>query len=296
MKILLANVGNIRRNEIRTLAAALNENHTVTIVSMAAESSFKGQAFSYGGTPVRANPVAYVDVIKNTTADADPRGFDGINAYEFYATPADAVSVALCQVLAHERPDLCIAGIGNGTHFAQDIFCSSNIGMAMEAAFFGVPSICVAIPQCVGGHTAAECAPAVKFIMHNLEKFAAAKLPEHTFLNINIPAVSRYQDLKGVKITRLGWIGNIQPEFEEKTDSKGEKYFWAKNVLREGSGGEGTDIDAFNRGFVSVTPINCDATDYEQLEKYHETENSQHKKSNAAVNSFKKQEKGAVPQ
>jgi len=267
MKILIANVGNIRRNEIKTLAAALNKNNTVTIVTMAVESSYKGQAFSYSGTPVRANPVLYSDVLKNTSA-ADTKAYEGINAYEFYATPADAVSIALGEILSHDRPDLVIAGIGNGTHMGQDIFCSSNIGMAMEAAFFRVPSISIAIPMKVGGHTEEECSPAVKFIEKNLEKLAALNLPKHSFLNINIPAVSKYEDLKGIKNTRLGWIDSLINEFTENTDHKGGKYYWAKNLSREAAGAEGTDTHAFSNGFISITPINYDLTDYDELEKY----------------------------
>jgi 5'-nucleotidase len=271
MKILIANVGNIRRNEIKTLAASLNKNHTVTIVSMAVESSYKGQAFSYSGSPVRANPVLYTEVLKNTSV-SDTKDFEGINAYEFYATPADAVSIALGEILAHDRPDFVIAGIGNGTHMGQDIFCSSNIGMAMEAAYFGVPSISIAIPMKVGGHTEDECKPAVKFIERNLEKLAALELPKHSFININIPAVAKYEDLKGVKVTHLGWIEHLINEFDEHTDHKGEKYYWAKNLSRETQGKEGTDIHAFNDGFVSVTPVNYDLTDYRELEKYQKTE------------------------
>lgn len=266
MKILIANVGNIRRNSIKALAASLNKNHKVTIVSMAVESSFKGQAFSYTGVPIRGNQVAYKDVIKNTSA-TDTKKFDGINAYEFYGTPADAVSIMIGEVLAHDRPDLVIAGIGNGVHMGQDIFCSSNIGMAMEAAYFNVPAISVAIPYKVGGHSEADCDTAVRFLEKNLNTFAAMKLPKHSFLNINIPGVP-YEKLKGIKVTRLGWIDPLINEFEEKKDHKGKTYYWAKQISREAESTEGTDVHAFANGFVSVTPISYDPTDYEELDRY----------------------------
>jgi 5'-nucleotidase len=267
MKILIANVGNIRRNEIKSLALALNKRHKVTICSMAIESSFKGQAFSYCGSPIRMNPVLYKNVIKNMAKLDDPKAFDGIYAYEFYGTPADAVSIMLGDIISHERPDLVIAGIGNGVHMGQDIFCSSNIGMAMEATYFNVPAISIAIPYKAGGHTEAECETAVDFIEKNLITLAALNLPKHTFLNINVPDLP-YEKLKGIKVTRLGWISPIINEFEERTDHKGKKYYWAKNVAREGEGDEGTDTHAFDNGFVSITPINYDPTDYTELDKY----------------------------
>jgi len=267
MKILIANVGNVRRNEIKALAHALNKRHKVTICSMAVESSFKGQAFSYCGTPIRMNSVIYKDVIKSMSKNEDTSAFEGIYAYEFYGTPADAVSIMLGDIMAHERPDIVIAGIGNGVHMGQDIFCSSNLGMAFEAAYFGVPSMSVAIPYKPGGHSEAECETAVKFIERNLLTLATVNLPKHSFLNINIPNLP-YDQLKGIKITRLGWINPIINEFEAKVDHKGKKYYWAKNVTRDGEGKEGTDTNAFDNGYVSITPINYDPTDYDELEKY----------------------------
>lgn len=266
MKILIANVGNIRRNEIKTLAASLNKSHKVTICSMAVESSFKGQAFSYTGTPIRGNQIAYKDVIKNTS-NTDTKLFEGINAYEFYGTPADAVSIMLGEILAHDKPDLVIAGIGNGIHMGQDIYCSSNIGMALEAAYFNIPAISVAIPYKVGAHTEQECETAVKFLEKNLEKLIAIKLPKHSFLNINIPG-EKYEKLKGIKVTRLGWINPLINEFEEKQDHKGRKYYWAKLISRESKSEEGTDVHAFANGYVSITPINYDPTDYEELDRF----------------------------
>jgi len=267
MKILIANVGNIRRNEIKALALALNKRHKVTICSMAVESSFKGQAFSYCGSPVRMNPVLYKNVIRNMSRTDDITAFDGIYAYEFYGTPADAVSIMLGEIIAHDRPDLVIAGIGNGVHMGQDIFCSSNIGMAFEAAYFGIPSISVAIPYKPGGHTEAECETAARFMERHVIGLATVGLPKHTFLNINIPDVP-FEELKGFKVTRLGWISPVINEFDVRTDHKGKKYYWAKNVAREGEGGAGTDVHAFDNGYVSITPINYDPTDYDELERF----------------------------
>jgi len=273
MKILIANVGNIRRNEIKALALALNKRHKVTICSMAVESSFKGQAFSYCGSPIRMNPVLYKNVIRNMSQTEDVKAFDGIYAYEFYGTPADAVSIMLGDIMAHERPDLVIAGIGNGVHMGQDIFCSSNIGMAMEAAYFNIPAISIAIPYKPGGHTESECETAVKFLERNLIALAAVGLAKHSFLNINIPDLP-YEKLKGTRVTRLGWITPVINEFEERTDHKGKKYYWAKNVTRESEGEVGTDTHAFDNGFVSITPINYDPTDYDELERFTDIQNS----------------------
>jgi len=149
----------------------------------------------------------------------------------------------------------------------QDIFCSSNIGMAMEAAYFNVPVVCVGMEKRLGGHSAEECMPAVKFVEKNIEKLGGLKLPKHTFLNINVPTVADYKELKGVIVARLGWLDLINA-FEEKVDHKGQKYYWAKYVAREGKADEGTALHAYKNGFVAITPINYDPTSYMELSRY----------------------------
>ena len=258
MNILIANVGNVRSNELKALATALGKKHSVTIASMAIDSSYKGQAFSYSGVPVCANYILYSEGKSKS---------ERIRAFEFYSTPADAVSVVLGEIMEHEHPDIVICGINNGIHMGQDIYCSSNIGMAMESVYFGVPAIAVGIEKRIGGHSEMECANAAKFIEKNIEKLATLKLPKHTFLNINIPTVDSYSKLKGVKITHLGWL-NLINEFEEKIDHKGQKYYWAKKVERKSEVEEGTAMHAYENGYVTITPINYDATSYEELRRY----------------------------
>lgn len=269
MNILIANVGNVRSNEIKVLAEALNKKHTVTIACMAVDSSCKGQSFSLCGNPVRVSQFIYKDVIKNTK-NVTPKALeavDGIMAYEFYSTPADAVSIMLGEIMAHTRPDIVICGINNNVHMGQDIYMSSNIGMAMEAGFFNVPSIAVGIERRPGGHTEEECANAVKFIERNIEKIAALKLPTDTFLNINIPTVEKYSDLKGVKIVPLGKLTPLN-QFEERTDPVGGKYYWASLVERKSISESNSCICAFEAGYVAVTPISYDATCRKTLSDY----------------------------
>lgn len=272
MNILIANVGNVRSNEIKALAEALNKKHTVTIACMAIDSSCKGQSFSLCGNPVRVSQFVYKDVIRNTknvtqkTLDA----VDGIMAYEFYSTPADAISIMLGEIMMSRRPDLVICGINNNTHMGQDIYMSSNIGMAMESAFFSVPSITVGIERRTGGHTETECASAVRFIEKNLEKIAALKIPTHTFLNINIPTVDKYEDIKGVKIVPMGQMTLIN-QFEEKTDPAGGKYYWASCVERKSTGENDACIKAFEEGFISIMPISYNATCLATLKTFEES-------------------------
>ena len=280
MNILIANVGNIRVNEIKCLAEVLNKKHNVTIAAMAVGSSTMGQAFSGGSNPVRVSPLLYKEVVKNTfwVAVKDVKelsmnksklgAFDNIAAYEFYTNPADAISIMLGELMLTKRPDLVICGINNGVHFGQDIYSSSNIGMAMEAGFFRIPAIAIGVERQVGGHSEEQLAPAVKFIEKNIAAIAKLKLSTHTFLNINIPLVEKCADFKGVKVTRMGKLSQLS-EYEEKTDVRGNKYYWAKNTVRENTDKDDESARAwYDKRYITITPISYDATDYKSVEDW----------------------------
>ena len=287
MNILIASVGNINRNCIKVLAQELNKKHKVTIISMASYSSHRGLAFSFRDIPVRVNPVMYKDIVKNSAwiCGKDPKqlaAFDGIAAYEFDSNPADAIAVMLCDIIAHKKPDLVICGISNGVHMGQDIYCSSNIGMAMEATFFDIPAIAVAVEQKFGGHSEQSVANAAQFIVKNVDAFAKLKLPKHTFLNINIPTVEKYKDFKGVKVAKMGHMTPLSL-YVERVDGNGGKYYWADNVTRVGiTEGEEYARPWFDKGWITVVPLNYDATDYDAVKDW----------NNDVIKNIRKDEKG----
>jgi len=285
MDILIANVGNIRASEIKVLAEALNKKHRVSIISMASDSSHRGQAFSFRGAPVRVNPLLYRDIMAGTTwvaqqkdintlgalSDKKLAAFDSISAYEFHNNPADAISVMMCEIKAHKLPDLVICGINNGVHMGQDIYCSSNIGMAMESCFFNVPTIAVGVEHRYGGNVEADLKNAVQFIEKNVEKFADMNLPANTFLNINIPAAKTYKQIKGVKVAKMSRMTQLST-YVEKIDGQGEKYYWADNVERSNEDpSEEFARTWFDRGYITIVPLNYDATDHDAVKSWNKS-------------------------
>jgi len=294
MNILIANLGNIRVNEIKVLADALSKRHKVTIVCMSHNARHRGLAFSPRNTPVQVQPFLYKEVIKNTSfvipkdimtlrIGTELSTNDNIPAYEFNAAanPADAISITLTEIMAHKKPDLVICGLSNGEHMGHDIYCSSNIGMAMEACFHGVKTMAVAVEHKVGGHTEDELRNAAMFIEKNVEKFAALKLPAHTFLNINIPTAEKYTDIKGVKVASMGHMTQLST-YSEKTDCLGEKYYWANLAVR--SNADNSDKYAktwYDRGYITIVPLNYNSTDYEAVKTW----------NNSLIKDIKKQAK-----
>lgn len=283
MNILIASVHNIRTNEIKVLAEEMNKSHKVSILSHAEGRACRGLAFRYKEEPVMLEPLLYKDVVKNTgwvwkkdiqqiksEAKSKVDAFDGIVAYGFHGEPAESMAIMLNNIMEHKQPDLVICGIGNGAMLGQDIYCSSYIGMAMEAAFNRVPVIVVSVGRHVGGHGEDTLKPTVDFISKNLEKIIAvnAELPPHTFLTFNFPVVKKVKDYKGVKVTRLGAMSELS-KYVEKVDTDGHKYYWADYVERKNvSKGDENAGTWFDRGYITVTPINYDSTDYELLKKF----------------------------
>ena len=279
MNILIANVGNVRMNEIKVLAQALNKKHKVTICCMATDSSFRGLAFTFQDAPVRVSPLLYKEIVKNANwvkaldtgkvkeqSKAKLAAFDDIAAYEFYSNPADAISIMLSEIMISEKPDLIICGLNNGHHMGQDVYSSGNIGLAMEGVFFHTPSIAVGVEWQNGGHSEEELENAVTFIEKNVEAFAKFKLP-YTFLNINIPTVKKYKDFKGVKVSRMGRMTQLS-EYEEKTDVRGNKYYWAKKVERLNADKEEWARTWFDKNYITIVPVNYDATDYTSVAQW----------------------------
>lgn len=253
MNILIANVRNLESPELKVLAGELAKKHTVTVCSMEGSSRRKGNAFSYHGFPIKFKQLTNYTV--NGTR---------IPAYKFQGTPADMISVMLGNIMRHRKPHIVICGISNGISLGTDVFCSSNIGMAMQAAFNNIPCIAVGVPMQMGGHSEAELLPAAQFIAKNVEKFAKAKLPTDTFLNITLPIVKKYDDYQGVGISSMDNLTKMT-RYIEKVDCKGNTYYWAQLVERDSSTqttvAPTAGMSYFKKNYIIMVPLSYDCTD-----------------------------------
>jgi 5'-nucleotidase len=253
MKILIANVANLESNELRVLAGELMQRHEVTVASLAAAGHQKGCAFSFGSAPVKFKKIGGYEI-----------GGKEVDAYKFYGTPADMVSIMLNEIMADSRPDLVICGINNGLTLGTDTFCSSNIGMVMQAVFAKVPAIAVAVPIKLGGHSRAELTPPAQFIARNAEVFGKIGLIPNTFINISCPIVERYEDYRGYGVGSMDKLPAMTA-YIENTDCNGEKYYWTNFIARSGKdaqkSGAAAGMSYFSKNYIIVTPLSVDCTD-----------------------------------
>jgi 5'-nucleotidase len=53
----------------------------------------------------------------------------------------------------------------------------------------------------------------------------------------------------------------------ERLDPRGKKYYWIGGGEPDWEREEGTDLDAVDRKFVSITPLHLDMTDYSSFDR-----------------------------
>lgn len=178
--------------------------------------------------------------------------------FSLNGTPTDCVTIGINKILP-EKPAIIVSGINMGANLGDDITYSGTVSAAIEGTIFGVPSVAFSLIAAKEYHfdTASEFAKKVaRYVLKN-------SLPYDTLLNINIPNVPK-EKIKGVKLTRQGkriYDGSIQ----ETYDPWGEKHYWIGGGKPYWERGEDTDIEAVQAGFISVTPVHLDLTNYEGL-------------------------------
>lgn len=169
------------------------------------------------------------------------------NVFVVDGTPADCVYVALhagTRVLPR-LPDLCVSGLNHGLNLGVDIFYSGTVAAAREAALRGIPSIALSADAGADRTAAAELGARIA-----LAALARVVPPAPVLLNVNFPRGSSWP----VRETKLGHR-TYEGEVVFRKDPRGQEYMWiggGKPTHREE---DGTDTDAYDRGFVGVTPL-----------------------------------------
>lgn len=180
-------------------------------------------------------------------------GFHYVNG-----TPTDCVHLAATGLL-DTLPDMVISGINDGANMGDDTIYSGTVAAATEGFLLGVPAFAVSMSQ----HNATHFETAAKIIVELVLHYQNTGFPPPLLLNINIPDVP-YDQIKGKLVTRLGKRHKAEPVIQSQTP-RGEKVYWVGAAGSAQDAGEGTDFYAVANGFVSITPLQVDLTQYNQL-------------------------------
>lgn len=180
-------------------------------------------------------------------------------------TPTDCVTFAVNRILsADERPTICVSGINHGANLGDDATYSGTVAGAMEATILGVPGLAFSLVTSRNPDFAESARVAYEVTRKALKE----GLPEWTLLNVNVPKGTP----KGICITRQGFK-EARPVISEHIDPRGKPYYWIGEVRNGFRAEGGTDFEAIDEGYVSVTPMRTDLTNYNALEALKHWEN-----------------------
>ncbi|MEE9543328.1 MAG: 5'/3'-nucleotidase SurE [Thermodesulfobacteriota bacterium] len=173
-------------------------------------------------------------------------------------TPTDCIILALGGVLPR-RPDLVVSGINKGGNLGEDTIYSGTVSAAMEATLLNIPSIAVSLVA----RENFDFTNAASFSAKLAGRVLTEGLPPDTLLNVNVPDGS---EIKGHRITRLGKraYGDV---VIKKVDPRGRNYYWIGGDLEKWEGGEDSDFQTIEDGFISITPLHLDMTNYASIDK-----------------------------
>ncbi len=236
-RILLTNDDGIHSQGLIELEAALKEVGDVYVVAPASEMS----GASHSLTLARPLRIRQIDE-RHWTVDG---------------TPTDCITLALNKILPeNERPHVCASGINHGGNLGDDATYSGTVAGALEATILGVPGVALSLVA----RENFDFREAARFAITAVRKVLVDRLPDGTLLNINLPP----GEIKGVRVTRQG-IKNARPVISEHIDPRGKAYFWIGEEYFNKNSADGTDYQAIEQGYVSVTPLKSDMTDHHAL-------------------------------
>lgn len=241
--ILISNDDGIGADGIKALAKEIKKFANVIVAAPHTQQSAVGHSITMS-SPIRVKEELIF------------RDFYG---YAVEGTPADSVKLAVHTLLKDKKIDLLISGINQGANTAINTIYSGTVSAATEGTILGIPSIAISLTS----YTYKDFSLAAKFASRIAKVVIKNCLPKGTLLNINVPAI---KEIKGVKITKQG-KSSWDDTYEIRTDPGNRKYYWLTGSMLKVDKTTEFDVKAVDEGYISVTPIHYDLTDYKLYEE-----------------------------
>jgi 5'-nucleotidase len=148
----------------------------------------------------------------------------------------------------------------------EDVLYSGTVAAAIEGVMFGIPGI--AFSQVDRGWARIDDVAKIAFdvVQHAIANGIQNNQDNHApLLNVNLPNYG-YHEINGWRVTRLGNRHPSQPVIIQKSP-RGEPIYWIGPAGDAKDSSSGTDFDAINLGYVSITPLQLNLSDELQREK-----------------------------
>jgi 5'-nucleotidase len=233
--LLLTNDDGVMAPGLQALQEALAEVATTHIIAPDRERSAVSHSFTMH-VPLRA-----------TDLEAGRTMLTG--------TPADCVIFGLKGYLKR-RPEMVVSGINAGPNMGIDAYYSGTVAAAHQAVLLGIPGVAVSLDNRVWHHDdqdrrhyEAAAGAAARVVARLLQ----CEVPEGVFFNINVPNLPM-EELAGVQWTTPG-RRIYRDQVILRQDPIGRKYYWIGGDSPTWESVPGSDFDAVESGYVSVTPM-----------------------------------------
>lgn len=253
MRILITNDDGINAPGLEVLTAIATDiagpDGEVWTVAPAFEQSGVGHCISY----TRPTMIAQLDERR----------------FAAEGSPADCVIAGLYDVMQDTSPDLILSGVNRGNNSAENTLYSGTIGAAMEGALQGIKSI--ALSQYYGPDNTDLDNPFDAAAAHGVNTVRALLHDDlwdnenyRLFYNVNFPPVPA-ADVKGMLAANQGFRQDTRFQAEAQTSPTGRKFLWIRGGAQNNPTAPGTDAAANLDGYISITPMRADLTDYDMM-------------------------------
>lgn len=240
-RVLLSNDDGIESPRLHALHAALSQLEGVEVVVAAPNVNQSGASQSSIGS------------ITVDNFEKDGRFF----GYAVHGRPADAVRFGIKELGKDQPFDIVVSGINRGANVGDVSHLSGTVGAAMEGLYHGLPAIAVSEDP-----NSENTAITAKFAADLVDRYRRLGAPSGTMISINVPA----GPLKGVAVRPMG-DSYLQTGSYEAVEQNGESTQYESIRLIVNSDDPTTDTYAYQQGYISVTPLKFDWTDFEMLDE-----------------------------
>jgi 5'-nucleotidase len=243
MKLLITNDDGIHAEGIYILAKEMEKEHEIIIVAPDDQRSACGHSITI------TRPLVVKEV-----------KLEGVKskAYSVNGTPADCVRIA-ADKLVDGKIDMVISGINKGVNLGTDVIYSGTVSAAIESAIYKTPSIAIS-SEFQGDKQNYELA--AKTVLDILKKLQIKDLKSDVVLNINIPLIKE-ENIKGIKVCKIS-SRTYSNCFIESKDAQGHISYEIIGTVNDAYDKD-TDVDYFNKGYITITPLHYDLTNFKIL-------------------------------
>lgn len=240
MNILITNDDGIASRGILSLEKVLSTKHSTYLIAPLKERSATSMALTiFDSMRVeRVNPNHYI-----------------VDGY-----PVDCVNIGLHGEI-FPKIDLVISGINRGVNMGHDVHYSGTVGAARHAAVHKVPTLAISSGK---RESDADYTAEAEIVLRMIES-EYVNFQKGIVYNINFPKIYKPYP-ESIRYTELG-LRTYSDRYDKKVLYENISEFFLGGSELGHNMTSLSDFEAYQNGYISITPILLNTTDKKELER-----------------------------